>query len=101
MGSADFGRGEGVDLRGVDERFDGYLFPFRIARTAGWTVIQRFNSKPRHHRSVGVPENRSVLGRAAEYSSVAQLDCPDQLMIFGNFGARNGDERFELDSVIG
>src|SRR5258708_9409370 len=73
MRSADFSSGESIHLRGVDECFDGDLFPFRIARAARGAVIQCFDSEAGHYGGVGVPENGGVFGRRSEYALVKGL----------------------------
>src|SRR4029077_2899161 len=97
---ADFGGGESVHFRGVHKRFDGDLFPFGIARTAGRAVIQCFDPEASHYGSVRIPENGCMFGWGAEHPLVAGLDGLDQLVVLGNFRAGNRNENLVLDSVV-
>src|SRR2546429_5356408 len=39
---------------------------FRVARPARRPIVQRFDGKARHHRGIGIPQDRIELGRRSE-----------------------------------
>src|SRR5438270_1971937 len=98
--AANLSGSKSVDFCGVDERFDRDLLALRVARAARWPVIQRLDTKARHHRSIRVPKNRGMLGCRSEYALMATFDGLHQWMLFRNLGARDRHERFRFEAVV-